>query len=114
MTRSSLGLLLAASAVALSAAAPANAATTCADLAQLKIAAKDMDHWATVSAQGSNPMTQEEAARINARANGWAFKLTDMGVTQFTASLETLLKPLPRPARPFTAFCTVKMTACWW
>jgi hypothetical protein len=61
----------------------------------VKIAAKDMDHWATVSAQGSNPMTQEEAARINARANGWAFKLTDMGVTQFTASLETLLKPLP-------------------
>ena len=61
----------------------------------VKIAAKGMDHWATVAATGTSPMTQEEAARINARANGWAFKLMDMGVTQFTATLETLLKPLP-------------------
>lgn len=69
----------------------------------VKIAAKGTDHWATVSAAGTNPMTQEEAARINARATGWAFKLTEMGVTQFTATLETLLKPLekaaPAPAR---------------
>jgi hypothetical protein len=61
----------------------------------VKIAAKGMDHWATVSAAGSNPMTQEEAMRINARADGWAFKLPEMNVTQFTSSLETLLKPPP-------------------
>ena len=59
----------------------------------VKIATKGMDHWAIVSAAGTTPMTQSEAVAINARLNGWAFKLPEDKVQQFTASRETLLKP---------------------
>jgi hypothetical protein len=59
----------------------------------VKIAQKGMDHWATISAQGSNPMTQNEAMAINARLSGWAFKLQPSKADQFVATRETLLKP---------------------
>jgi hypothetical protein len=67
-----------------------------------KIATKGMDHWATVTANATNPMVQAEATAINARVGGWAFKLPDFKVTQFTATRDSLLKPLgednPKPA----------------
>ncbi len=61
----------------------------------VKIATKGMDHWATVSASGSNPMAQEEATKLNAAVNGWAFKLSDSKTQQILATRETLLKPPP-------------------
>jgi hypothetical protein len=59
----------------------------------VKVAAKGMDHWAIVSAKANNPMVQKEADAINARADGWAFKLPEMNVTQLVSPLETLLRP---------------------
>jgi hypothetical protein len=61
----------------------------------VKIATKGMDHWATVSAAGSNPMAQEEATKLNGAVNGWAFKLPESKVQQILATRETLLKPPP-------------------
>jgi hypothetical protein len=57
-----------------------------------KIATKGMDHWATVTANATNPMVQAEATAINGRLDGWAFKLPDFKVTQFTAARDSLLK----------------------
>jgi hypothetical protein len=65
----------------------------------VKIATKGMDHWATVAAAGTNPMTETEAASINARLAGWAFKLQESKVQQFISPRETLLKePAGAPA----------------
>jgi len=61
----------------------------------VKIATKDGASWATVSAAGTNDMAKAEAERINARVNGWAFKLPESKVRQFAATRETLLKPPP-------------------
>jgi hypothetical protein len=61
----------------------------------VKIATKGMDHWATVSASASNPMAQDEAMKLNAAVNGWAFKLPESKVLQILAARETLLKPPP-------------------
>jgi len=66
----------------------------------VKVAAKGNEHWAAVSASGTNPMTQTEAGAINARLSGWAFKLPDDKVQQFLAARETLLKPLDTPGKP--------------
>ena len=74
----------------------------------VKIATKGMEHWATVTANAANPMVQAEAAAINGRVGGWAFKLPDFKVTQLTATRESLLKPLgednPKPAGNAPAF----------
>src|SRR5215472_3096998 len=53
------------------------------------------DYWATLSAAagGVNPDVQSEAADVNARANGWAYKLPAYKGQQFMATLESLLKP---------------------
>jgi hypothetical protein len=59
-----------------------------------KIATKGMDHWATVTASATNPMVQAEADGINARIGGWAFKLPEFKVTQFTATRDSLLRGL--------------------
>jgi Domain of unknown function (DUF4340) len=59
----------------------------------VKIASKGAERWATVSAMATDPMVQAEADAINARVNGWAFKLPESKVTQFLATRETLLKP---------------------
>ncbi len=71
----------------------------------VKIAARGMEHWATVAAAASDPKAQDEASKINASLGGWAFKLPDDKVQQFVADRETLLKPLdtPKPAAPATA-----------
>ena len=67
-----------------------------------KIATKGMEHWASISATGQNPMTEMEAMRINARVGGWALKLPEMKMEQIVATRETLLRPLdtPTPAAP--------------
>ena len=56
------------------------------------------DYWATVSADGANPDAQKEARAINANASGWAYKLPPFKGQQFTATLESMLKPLTGPA----------------
>ena len=61
-----------------------------------------MDHWATVTANATNPMVQAEATAINARLGGWAFKLPDFKVTQFTATRDSLLKE-PDEGKPAAA-----------
>jgi hypothetical protein len=59
------------------------------------------DFWATLSAAagGVNPDVQNEAADLNARASGWAYKLPAYKGQQFMATLESLLKPPGAPAR---------------
>jgi hypothetical protein len=64
----------------------------------VKIATKDKDNWAIVSAAASNPMAQAEATAINGRLSGWAFKLPQDRVQQILATRETLLRPLDSPA----------------
>ncbi|HUO94131.1 MAG TPA: DUF4340 domain-containing protein [Rhizomicrobium sp.] len=62
------------------------------------------DYWATVSADGSTPEGRNEARQINARATGWAYKLPPYKGAQFTATLESILKPkggtTPAAAQP--------------
>lgn len=53
------------------------------------------EYWAEVSATSlsNKPEVAKQARNINARANGWAFKLPDYKGTALTATLESLLKP---------------------
>ena len=53
-----------------------------------------LDFWATVSAEGSSPDARNEAMQINARANGWAYKLPAFKGQQFMTPVESLLKPI--------------------
>src|SRR5258705_3030655 len=64
----------------------------------VKIATKGMDHWAMIAAAGMNPATLTEASAINARLNGWAFKLPEMKMEQIVPAREILLKPPGGPA----------------
>jgi hypothetical protein len=59
------------------------------------------DYWTTLSAAagGVNPDVQNEAADLNARASGWAYKLPAYKGQQFMATLESLLKPSGTPAK---------------
>ena len=58
-------------------------------------------YWATVHAEAApaNPERAKEARDINARADGWAYKLADFKGQQFTTPLENLLKPKGTPAK---------------
>jgi hypothetical protein len=58
----------------------------------VRIVDKGGAKWAAVTAQATAPAVQAEAAAINARAQGWAFKLPDYKYNMFSATLETLLK----------------------
>jgi len=64
----------------------------------VKIATKGMDHWAMIAAAGMNPATLTEASAINARLNGWAFRLPEMKMEQIVPAREILLKPPGGPA----------------
>ena len=66
----------------------------------VKIASRGMERWATITAQATTPMVQAEADTINARNNGWAYKLADFKVNQIIAARETLLKPLDAGGPP--------------
>jgi hypothetical protein len=59
----------------------------------IRVANRGMERWATVSAQATNPMVQQEAAAINARNNGWAYRIDDFKANQIVATRETLLRP---------------------
>jgi len=63
----------------------------------VKVATKGMEHWATISAAATNPMVQGEADRINARNNGWAYKIEEFKANQIVAARETLLRPADAP-----------------
>jgi hypothetical protein len=58
-------------------------------------------YWATVRADAApaNVERAKEARDIDARANGWAYKLADFKGQQFTTPLENLLKPKGAPAK---------------
>jgi hypothetical protein len=59
----------------------------------IRVATRGMERWATVSAQATNPMVQQEADAINTRNAGWAYKIDDFKANQIVATRETLLKP---------------------
>lgn len=52
-------------------------------------------YWAQLDAMGqsNDPNVAKQARTINARVNGWAYKLADFKGAQFTAPMESLLKP---------------------
>jgi Domain of unknown function (DUF4340) len=58
------------------------------------------DYWATVSAEGTGPDARNEARQIDARVNGWAYKLAGFKGQQFMMPLESLLKPKGGAATP--------------
>lgn len=68
----------------------------------VKLVQQGQNYWATVLAAGTTPEAQTEAAAINARTGGWAYKLPDYKAKLFLTSLDSLLKPLggqpPAPA----------------
>ena len=72
----------------------------------VKIIQESGAYWATVLAAGVTPEAQSEAAAINARAGGWAYKLPSYKARVFLTTLDTLLKPAggptstPAPAKP--------------
>ena len=54
------------------------------------------DYWATLSAEaqpGAKPEIAKEARDIDAKADGWAYKLPDYKGQQFMTTLDSLLKP---------------------
>jgi len=59
----------------------------------VQVATKGMERWATISAQAANPMVQAEADAINARNQGWAYRIEEFKANQIVATRETLLKP---------------------
>ena len=52
-------------------------------------------HWAEFDAAtaNANPDVSKEARTINAKVNGWAYKLADFKGAQLMTPLESLLKP---------------------
>lgn len=64
------------------------------------------DYWAVLSAEATDPGKADaakEAAAINARASGWAYKLPAFKGQLFMTTLDTLLKapaPAAAPAQP--------------
>jgi hypothetical protein len=60
------------------------------------------DYWATISAESApgKPDAAREAREINARVNGWAYKLPPQEGQLFTTTLDNLLKPVGAPAQP--------------
>ena len=59
------------------------------------------DYWAQFGAMSlfANPAVGKQARDINARVNGWAYKLPDYKGAQFMTPLESLLKPKATPAK---------------
>jgi hypothetical protein len=55
------------------------------------------DYWATVSAQAApgKPAAAREAQAINAKTSGWMYKVPPFKGQALTATVDSLLKPLP-------------------
>lgn len=67
----------------------------------VRVLKQNADYWAVVSAEAGNPSKPEvasEAATINARASGWAYKLPAYKGQLFMTTLDSLLKA-PQAAR---------------
>jgi hypothetical protein len=60
----------------------------------VRVATRGTERWATVSAEATTPMVQGEADAINARNNGWAYRIDDVKANQIVATRETLLRPM--------------------
>jgi hypothetical protein len=61
------------------------------------------DYWATISAEAldrAKPDAAKEAAAINARASGWAYKLPAYKGQLFMTTLDTMLQPASPPQAP--------------
>ncbi|MGN6517377.1 MAG: DUF4340 domain-containing protein, partial [Rhizomicrobium sp.] len=62
----------------------------------VKVVTQGPDFWATVYAEGdpAKPDAEREARAIDARADGWAYKLPDDKGKLFMTTLDSLLKPV--------------------
>jgi len=60
----------------------------------IRVAARGMERWATISAEATNPMVQSDADTINNRNRGWAYRIDEMKASQIVATRETLLRPI--------------------
>jgi hypothetical protein len=60
----------------------------------VRVATRGTERWATISAEATNPMVQGEADALNARNNGWAYRIDDFKANQIVAARETLLRPM--------------------
>ncbi len=69
----------------------------------VKLILQGQTYWASILAAGSTPESQAEAATLNARAGGWAFKLPDYKAKQFLTPLDNLLKPAGGANQPAPA-----------
>lgn len=67
----------------------------------VRVIAQGADHWATLSAEAApgRPAMEKEARRIDARTDGWAYKLPAYKGQQFMTTLESLLTPLGPKAK---------------
>ena len=65
----------------------------------VQVIAEGPDHWARISAEAATPAAQKEARTIDARTDGWAYKLPAYKGQQFMTTLDSLLKPLPGKAK---------------
>ncbi|HTO39871.1 MAG TPA: DUF4340 domain-containing protein, partial [Rhizomicrobium sp.] len=68
----------------------------------IRVIAQGADHWATLSAEAApgRPAMEKEARRIDARSDGWAYKLPAYKGQQLMTTLDSLLTPLGPKAKP--------------
>jgi len=68
----------------------------------IRVIAQGADHWATLSAEAApgRPAMEKEARRIDARTEGWAYKLPAYKGQQLMTTLDSLLTPLRPKAKP--------------
>ena len=66
-----------------------------------KIILKGADHWVRIEAAGApnKPKARDEARAIDARTDGWAYKLPAYKGQQFMTTLDSLLKPVGGKAK---------------
>ncbi len=65
----------------------------------VQVIADGADHWARITAEAAKPTAEKEARAIDARTDGWAYKLPAYKGQQFMTTLDSLLKPLPGKAK---------------
>lgn len=65
----------------------------------VQVIADGPDHWARITAEGTGPAAQKEARTIDARTDGWAYKLPAYKGQQFMTTLDSLLKPIGAKAK---------------
>jgi hypothetical protein len=65
----------------------------------VQVIADGADHWTRITAEAAKPTAEKEARAIDARTDGWAYKLPAYKGQQFMTTLDSLLKPLPGKAK---------------